>query len=294
MSAGIALAVVIYALVPWPSVLFWAAQEQRAFQAAMTGSLRAIRSGDSFAILALCGATAAYGFVHALGPGHGKVLLGGAALASGATMRRMASLTLISSLAQAGSAILLVFVATHMLGWLANDIASWTEDWLAPASAIAIAGIGLLLVGRGCLALREPKSEHRHHHDDHMCGCGHSHGPTASQVQSLRSTKEAAAIVASIAMRPCTGALFLLVIAWRLDIFAVGGLAVVTMGLGTAAFNLIVAASAVAARHLAARPLDSFAMQRFSAILHIAGGTLIALASLALTRTYLDGPFVLP
>lgn len=95
-------------------------------------------------------------------------------------------------------------------------------------------------------------------------------------------------------MRPCTGALFLLVIAWRLDIFAVGCLAVVAMSLGTASFNLIVAASGVAARRLASLPLDSLALRRFSASVHVAGGTLIAVASLALLRTYLDSPMLMP
>ena len=75
--------VLSYLLVPWASVLSWAAQEQRGFQNAMAGSLRAIRGGDSFAVFTLCSATALYGFVHALGPGHGKVLLGGAALGGG-------------------------------------------------------------------------------------------------------------------------------------------------------------------------------------------------------------------
>lgn len=98
IAALIGVALLSYILVPWASILAWASQEQRAFQNAMAGYLRAIRGGDNFAILALCSATAAYGFVHALGPGHGKVLLGGAALASSVTMRRMVTLTLISSL----------------------------------------------------------------------------------------------------------------------------------------------------------------------------------------------------
>ena len=58
--------------------------EQRTFQNAMAGALRGIQAGNPQAVWTLCSATAAYGFFHALGPGHGKVLIGGASLASGA------------------------------------------------------------------------------------------------------------------------------------------------------------------------------------------------------------------
>lgn len=281
----------LYLFVPWSGLLSWAAAEQHAFQNAMAGSLRAIRGGDTFAILTLCAATAAYGFVHALGPGHGKVLLGGVALASEATMRRMTVLTLISSLAQSVSAILLVFVAMGLLGWVAKDIVGWTEAWLAPASAMAVGGIGVLLVVRGARAMLKQKRTQRHNAG---CACGHVHGPTLSQIRDLKTKRDALAIVASIAIRPCTGALFLLVIAWRLDVFAIGCLAVLAMGIGTASFNVMVAGSGVVVRRLASLPLDSVALQRFSAGVHIIGGLFIAVTSIVVGLTYLDAPFLLP
>ena len=67
----------------------WAAERQHQVQDAMAGAIRAIRAGDPRAVLTLCLLSGAYGFVHAMGPGHGKVLLGGAALAGGVTPRRM-------------------------------------------------------------------------------------------------------------------------------------------------------------------------------------------------------------
>ena len=86
---------------PWFEIQRWAAGEQRKFQNAMAGELRGIQAGHPRAVWTLCSATAAYGFFHALGPGHGKVLIGGAALASGATLKRLSILTVLSSLAQA-------------------------------------------------------------------------------------------------------------------------------------------------------------------------------------------------
>ena len=202
-------------------------------------------------------------------------------------------LTLVSSLAQALSAILLVVTAALVLRWATKDLILWTEAWLAPASAIAIAGIGILLIARGLRDFLVLRSDPKQNPSD-GCGCGHAHGPSVSQMQSLSSTKDALVIIASIAMRPCTGALFLLVIALRMDILAIGSLAVVTMSLGTASFNLIIAASGVTARRLAALPLDGYPTRLFSACLHIAGGALIAFASLALAQSYLACPFLSP
>ena len=151
MGLGLLLcgAIALWHLVPWSQLQIWAAQEQRGFQTAMAGALRAIRGGDPFAIWTLCLATAAYGFVHAVGPGHGKVLLGGAALASGATLRRMAILTLSASLAQSAFAIILVGGIGSALGWATQDLVGLTEAWLAPASAFAVSALGLVLVIRG-------------------------------------------------------------------------------------------------------------------------------------------------
>ena len=73
LAAGAAM----WAIVPWVDIQHWAAGEQRTFQNAMARALRGIQAGDPLAVWTLCGATAAYGFFHALGPGHGKVLIGG-------------------------------------------------------------------------------------------------------------------------------------------------------------------------------------------------------------------------
>lgn len=267
-------AVVLLAVVPWGEATSWATAAQRDFQNAMARALRAVRAGDAAAIWALCSATAAYGFVHALGPGHGKVLLGGAALATGATLRRMTVLTLLSSMAQALSAIAIVGGIAVLFGIGARQLGVVADYWLAPASYAAIAAVGAYLVIRGIRMW----TQHRHHHDGQ---CGHAHGPSLQETETLSGMRDAAILIGSIALRPCTGALFVLVIALRFDVFWVGCLAVLTMGLGTAAFNLLVAWSGVAARRLSSvSALAGDDVRRVSASLHIAGGSLIAAISL--------------
>jgi len=96
------------------------------------------------------------------------------------------------------------------------------------------------------------------------------------------------ALIASIAIRPCTGALFVLVIAARFDAFWIGALAVITMGLGTAAFNLLVAGSGVVTRSLAGLGAgDGEGVLTLSAALHVIGGLLIVTLSIGMLLPWL-------
>ncbi|RKF16699.1 hypothetical protein D6850_03945 [Roseovarius spongiae] len=289
----LAVGVGLWLVLPWDQLLRWAASEQREFQNAMARALRAVRAGEPAALLTLCAATAGYGVVHAIGPGHGKVLIGGAALASGSTFQRLAGLTVLSSLAQAGTAIVLVGLLVFALRFNARDAAELTETWLAPLSAIAIALIGLVLVLRGVRALhkRSGAATDDTAQDQHKgaCGCGHAHAPTVEEVRSLNSMREALAIVASIAIRPCTGALFVLVIAARFDAFGAGVLAVLAMALGTAATILTVAAGGRLARLFVVMGQSTKSVQalNLSAMLHILGGGLILGLSMLFLAPYL-------
>ena len=278
------IGIAAWEIMPWFEIRRWAAGEQRMFQNMMAGALRGIQANDPGAIWTLCSATAAYGFFHALGPGHGKVLIGGAALASDATLKQLSILTVLSSLAQAATAILLVGGLYFLLQIGSADLADFTETWLAPTSYAAIAVIGVVLVFRGAHSWYKISQTK---HVTHGC-CGHAHGPSVDNVATLTTTRDALALIASIAIRPCTGALFVLVIAARFDAFAVGCLAVVTMGLGTATFNLTVATSGVAARRLAGLGArDHQGVQAISATLHVAGGVLIIAISIGMLLPYL-------
>lgn len=237
------------------ALFHWANEQQRQVQTSMAAALRAIRGGDAAALMGLCALSAAYGFLHALGPGHGKVLLGSAALAGQVPMRRMLAIGVAASLAQAAMAVLVMALALGLLSMTSADASALAEGWLTRASRWAIAAIGALILWRGAKALwRAARAEgqaapHRDHchapgegqaHDHSVgCGCGHAHGPAPEQVAALRRPREVAALILSIALRPCTGALFLLAIAFRFGIAAQGILAVFAMGLGTAALNAL-------------------------------------------------------
>lgn len=292
VCAGVLVAFLV-GIVDLHALLYWAAGIQRDFQNAMAASLRAIRAGDPAALIGLCGLTFGYGFVHAIGPGHGKFLLGAAAISSDATLWKMSYLTLASSLGQSLSAILLVLGGIRLFSLTSASLIDTTEHLLAPASFAAIGMIGGVLALRGVrtiwrmLSISEPVAVTCENHGTHLCSCGHRHAPSPQEIDGLTTWREMAALVVSIAIRPCTGALFLLVIAWRLQILSAGIAATVTMGLGTAAFNLLVTWTGMGARLLfltLGKHASGAAL--LSPIAQLTAGLLVATISLATLRTY--------
>ncbi|OUD08388.1 hypothetical protein BVC71_12815 [Marivivens niveibacter] len=232
---------------------YWAIDAQRAFQNQMAGAIRALKSGEVGAYATLCGAPAAYGFVHALGPGHGKYLIGGVGLGSSVPMSKLIGLATVSSLAQSVWAIVLVFGGFAIVKASAQQLTTMAEEYLAPISYLAIAGIGVVFIWRGLKTAWQVgltrHDQHEHACEQH-CNCA-AHGPTPDQVNGVQSIREAIGLVISIAIRPCTGAIFLLVIAWQMELAMAGAVAVIAMGLGTATLTSIVAVSSVFARNLA-------------------------------------------
>ena len=299
LIAGLCVAAIaLVALWLWSSGLanelsWWAAQKQREFQNAIATTVRAIRGGDASATFGLIAACAAYGLVHAIGPGHGKVLIAGAAVASRETMKRMAVLALISSLAQSLTAIILVYGGFALFAMSSSWAVDTADLVLAPLSYAIIGIVGAILLYRGLRALaawQRPKDHAHHLHEhEHDHTCGHAHAPGPEQVERAKSLRDAVALVAAIAIRPCTGAILVLVISWGLDLVLVGALGVLAMGLGTAAFTILVAIGGVSLRGATLLAADGNAGLKlaFPAMQILAGGlVMIAGFSLALPSLF--------
>jgi nickel/cobalt transporter (NicO) family protein len=266
----------------------WAASGQREVQGDMAGAIRALKAEEAGALTALIGLAFAYGFFHAVGPGHGKMLIGGYGLGRRVPALRLSLIALASSLAQAGTAIALVYGGIFLLGWTRERVEGIAEDWLAPASYAAIGLLGLWLVWRGLRGLRPAPAPHGHiHHHHHDAHCGHAHGPTVEEVARVASFRDAALLIGGIAMRPCTGAIFLLIICWRLGIDAAGIAGAVAMALGTATVTIAVALVSTTARE---GTLAGFASgpsaARVLPALELAAGALIAAAAVALLAPF--------
>ena len=283
------IGVVLWATGALEGVSVWAADWQRQVQTSMARGLRSLRAGEPGALLALLTICFSYGFFHAVGPGHGKVLIGGYSLASKATMWRMSSVALLSSLAQGLSAIVLVFAGVLVLNLTRQQMVGLAEDWFADASYAAIALIGLYLLLRGArklLRVTHGEAHAHNHHDGHIhChDCGHAHAPGMHDVEAAGSWRELAALIAGVAIRPCTGALFLLVLTWQMGLVWQGILGVVAMALGTASVTIVTALAAVGLRGglLAGLLQGGTLAARAVPLLEIAAGALVLIVALGL------------
>ncbi|MEE3361517.1 MAG: hypothetical protein VX248_16320 [Pseudomonadota bacterium] len=300
LSLSIIAALVIAALAAWlwlgngaDQLARWAADGQREAQTALARGLRALRAGEPGALIALLSMCFAYGFFHAVGPGHGKILIGGYGVARQVSMVRLSVLALVSSLAQAATAVILVYSGVLLFNWSRERMEGLADTLLAALSYGAIALIGAWLAYRGLRTLwrsfrpaHDPHHAHDHDHSghSHVCDtCGHSHGPSIEEVAKVSSLRDALVLVGAIAIRPCTGALFLLILTWRMDIQVAGILGAFAMGLGTASVTVVVALMAVVFRSGALETLsEGQAARRALGTVELIAGVVIAMLALQL------------
>jgi ABC-type nickel/cobalt efflux system permease component RcnA len=292
--AVLGLAVWLWAFGGAESVAAWARAGQAETQQAMARLLRSLRAGEPGAMAGLLSLCFAYGFFHAAGPGHGKILIGGYGMAARVGAARLSALALASSLAQAASAVALVYAGVFLFDLTRQQMTGVAEGLLAPASYGAVALVGLWLALRGGLrwnrarAARSPGHAHAHNHT--CASCGHSHGPTPEEAARVHGWRDAVMLVGAVAIRPCTGALFLLILTWRMGIEMAGILGTFAMGLGTASVTLAVALASVTLREGALARLttaEGRGLARTLTALEIGAGLLIAALSLHLMRATL-------
>lgn len=89
-----------------------------------------------------------------------------------------------------------------------------------------------------------------HVHDEH---CGHSHGPTPSELAGPGGWRRGLAAILTVGIRPCSGAILVLVFSLAQGLFWAGIAATLLMGLGTAITVATIAVIAVSAKDIARR-----------------------------------------
>ncbi len=231
----------------WGQAMDWIVSQQRAIQTSLTDSLRSLTAdGGIAATWGLIVAAGLYGILHAAGPGHGKVVLTTYLVTHGARLGRGVGMAAAAAACQGLVALVLVYGLIYLAGWLPRDTAS-AVDWTERASYALVTAIGAYLVWRAARAVyREVQARrqvavtadavvhdsHHHHDHDETCDCGHI--PSASQIESANDLRTMAGVVLSIGLRPCSGAVLVLVFARALDLPWAGVAAVAAMSAGTA------------------------------------------------------------
>jgi ABC-type nickel/cobalt efflux system permease component RcnA len=261
-------------------IVGWLLAKQAEFYREMSSTIRAAKS-DGSAVWTLLAISFAYGIFHAAGPGHGKAVISSYLVANEETARRGIALSFASALMQALVAVAIVGVSAWLLNATAKTMCG-AERVIEIASYALIAAFGARLVwtkGGGffrALQARQPvpvmahahrhdhhghhhhhhdHHDHDHHHDDHVHDehCGHSHGPTPDQLAGPGGWRRGFGAIFAVGIRPCSGAILVLVFALAQGLFWAGVAATFVMGLGTAITVATIAVIAVSAKDLARR-----------------------------------------
>jgi nickel/cobalt transporter (NicO) family protein len=256
----------------------WLLAKQSEFYRQMSSTIRAAKT-DGSAVWTLLFISFAYGIFHAAGPGHGKAVIASYLVANRETARRGIALSFASALMQSLVAILIVGISAWVLNATAKTMCR-AEGAIEIASYGLIALFGLRLVwvkgGAFIRALQAAQPvpaiagvphhhDHDHGHDhahaDHHHGpdhvhdehCGHSHGPTPSELAGPGGWRRGFAAILTVGIRPCSGAILVLVFALAQGLFWAGIAATFLMGLGTAITVASIAVIAVSAKDIAGR-----------------------------------------
>jgi len=96
---------------------------------------------------------------------------------------------------------------------------------------------------------------HHHHHDDEQeaSAWSHGHAPEPSELAGAHWLKRGLTAIVAVGLRPCSGAIIVLVFALAQGLFWIGVASTFVMGLGTAITVAAIATLAVGARGLAGK-----------------------------------------
>ena len=302
---------------PLHGVYAWLTAWQAGINRRLATAVREIRTGNPvMATVILAALSFAYGVLHAAGPGHGKAVISSYVLANERTVRRGIALSFLAAMIQGLSALIVVCVLVLVLKATGLTMKA-TEAWLETASWALVAIVGAWLLWRQLRGLRRQPVEagthghvhhdhdhghdhhghahgaahaaHRHDHGhDHAC-CDHAHIPDPKQLDGAWSWRQALPIALAVGVRPCTGAILVLVFAIGQGLLWAGVFATFAMALGTAITVSALAALAVGSRELAVRIGNGGGGERVRLVAGIGGSAFVMLMGVVLFVGSLNG-----
>lgn len=253
--------------------------KQAEFYRMLSGTIRAAKT-DGSAAFTLIGISFLYGIFHAAGPGHGKAVISSYVVANDETWKRGVFLSFASAMLQAVTAIAIVGIAAALLGATARTMGDAVRVIeIVSYGLIVLIGLRLVWVKGGALVKllwggrahgdhdhahhahdhhhhgHDHHHEHGHHHHDHDDGhaWGHAHAPEPAELKGRDWMRRGLVAIVAVGLRPCSGAILVLVFALAQGLFWLGVVSTFAMGIGTAITVAAIAVFAVAARGAAAR-----------------------------------------
>mgnify|MGYP001262942740 FL=1 len=264
-----ALFVLIYYLINnyfnivWAYLLIEIQSLQRGFHLELSQSIRNIQNNGLIASISLITLSFIYGVFHAIGPGHGKIIISTYLLTQESKLKRGILLSMTSSIFQGFTAIFLVLIITIILNFSFRETLKFSSD-LEIVSYILITLVGLYIIFTKLIKIiykikyffshsekntQKLQNQNSHHHHSH------SHGPSVEELNDS-SLKSLLSIAFAIGIRPCSGAIIVLLLSFSLKLYISGILSVLVMSVGTGLSTSILAAISVYGRKTAIKLLS--------------------------------------
>jgi nickel/cobalt transporter (NicO) family protein len=267
---------------------------QRDLHRQLATAMRSVQANEAAATWSLAALGFLYGVFHAAGPGHGKVVISTYLATHESRLRRGIALSVLSSLLQGATALGAVGVTVALLDRSFRQAQS-TAATFESVSYGMVALLGFYLALRSARRLLAP---HRARGKGpaasaHGAGtCCHAHGPSAADLGAPPSLHHFAATVLSVGLRPCSGAILVLVLAYTMNLVWAGVAAVMAMSAGTALTVSVLGALSVYARRSAIAlggylGADSPRLAQLLDAIGVLGGVLIVLFGMALLQASL-------
>ncbi|HWZ06687.1 MAG TPA: nickel/cobalt transporter [Bradyrhizobium sp.] len=273
-------------------IVGWLLAKQSEFYREISSAIRAAKT-DGHAVWTLLAISFVYGIFHAAGPGHGKAVISSYLVANQETARRGIVLSLASALLQSLVAVVVVAIGAWLLNATAKTMCGAEKTIEIASYALIAAFGARLVWTKGASFIRALQAQpsasplalagaathdhsghggghHHHHHGhghdhhghahshvdhDHVHDehCGHSHGPLPDELAGPGGWRRGFGTIFAVGLRPCSGAILVLVFALAQGLFWAGIAATFVMGLGTAITVAAIAVMAVSAKDLARR-----------------------------------------
>ncbi|WP_312774748.1 nickel/cobalt transporter [Atlantibacter hermannii] len=272
----------------WPRLMMHSIVWQRSVNLEMSALLKRVAENPRQAGGALLLFSFVYGVLHALGPGHGKVVIATWLATHPSRLKTSLGLTFASSLLQGLVAIGLVVIVLSLLALPARQL-HMSSFWLEKGSFLLVGVLGILLCWRALKRLRALLQRTKFHgftphhvHSEH-CGCGHQHLPDQQQLAQSDDWRARLMIILSMGMRPCSGAIMVLLFSKVIGVFGWGIASALAMAAGTSltisSLALLVHSFRTLAIRLSGTTSPALWRQVGWTTLALAGGAILILAS---------------
>ncbi len=273
----------------WPQILLGSIKWQREINAELSDLLYDAKENSLAAGISLAGLSFFYGILHSVGPGHGKVIVTTFLATHPSKIKHGLILTALSAFMQAIVATVLVSALVLVFSQSMRDVSS-KADYLINASFLAMSLLGITILWRTSKAIYHYLKHHKFSIGCHCCHC-----VSGSQLNQTMNWRSYTGIIISIGIRPCSGAILVLLFSNVVGIYWLGIVSAFLMAIGTAITTSTIALMTISGKKIIQRYLRAGNHQHASLGsmgLQFVGGILLTLLGIILysSQTYSMSP----